>query len=69
VESALPCERSGYLVILPRQPLPQGQYEALQAAITDELHRQGFRSYYKAGASVVELAQTCDQLLKPLLQR
>jgi hypothetical protein len=33
------------------------------------LQSQNLSPYYKPAASVVELAQNCDQLVKPLLNR
>lgn len=67
VRGAYPCERGGYLVILPTQPLPTARYEEVQAALTAFLQEQGLTVYPKSSAAVMELAQVCDQLLKALL--
>lgn len=67
VRKAYPCERGGYLVILPTQPLPATRYEEVQAALTAFLQEQGLTVYPKPSAAVMELAQVCDQLLKALL--
>jgi hypothetical protein len=66
---ALPCNRGGYLVLLPRQVLSTEASRSLCEAVSRYLQSQNLRPYYKPGASVVELAQNCDQLVKPLLNR
>ncbi len=66
---ALPCNRGGYLVLLPRQVLSEEASRSLCEAVIRYLQSQNVRPHYKPGASVVELAQNCDQLVKPLLNR
>jgi len=69
LERVLPCNRGGYLVLLPRQVLSEEASRSLCEAVSRYLQSQNLRPYYKPGASVVELAQNCDQLVKPLLNR
>jgi hypothetical protein len=69
LERVLPCERGGYLVLLPRQVLSEEASRSLCEAVSRYLQSQNLRPYYKPSASVVELAQNCDQLVKPLLNR
>jgi hypothetical protein len=66
---ALPCNRGGYLVLFPRQVLSEEASRSLCEAVSSYLQSQNLSPYYKPGASVVELAQNCDQLVKPLLNR
>jgi len=65
----LPCDRGGYLVLIPAQVLSEQDSVSLCEAVSDHLRSQNLRPYYKPGASVVELARNCDQLIKPLLNR
>ncbi len=69
VGRVLLCERGGYLVVLPHQPLSPQASQRLRETLIAYLLSQGLHPYGKEGASVVELAQNCDQLLKPLLTR
>ncbi|MDW8016179.1 MAG: hypothetical protein RMK19_09250 [Bacteroidia bacterium] len=63
------CEQHGYLVCIPREPVASQVYERLGEDLHTYLRQQGFIPYLKEGARVVELAQDCDQLVKPLLAR
>ncbi|MCX7606817.1 MAG: hypothetical protein N2170_06100 [Bacteroidia bacterium] len=67
MERILPCEKGQYLVLLPNSHLEEEQVTVLAERVQEYLHREGFRPYYKAGASVTELAENCEELLKPLL--
>ncbi len=69
LRQVLPCDRGGYLVLIPGQVLSEQASVSLREAVSDHLRSQNLSPHYKPGASVVELAQNCDQLLKPLLNR
>ena len=62
------CERGGYLVCLPAQALEEKAFSQWVQALHSALSAEGLTLYEKPGASVVELAQNCDQLLKELLE-
>lgn len=69
LHQVLPCDRGGYLVLIPGQVLSEQASASLREAVSDHLRSQNLSPYYKPGASVVELARNCDQLIKPLLNR
>ncbi|MCX7980810.1 MAG: hypothetical protein N3A68_07195 [Bacteroidia bacterium] len=68
LERVLPCEKGHYLVLIPRAVLPPKDYQAFRQAVEEALTERGWRPYFKEGASVVELAHNCEELLKPLLK-
>ena len=68
LERVLPCEKGHYLVLIPREVLPPKEYETFRQAVEETLTQHGWRPYFKEGASVVELAYTCEELIKPLLK-
>lgn len=65
----LPCEQHHYLVCIPHEPVDTKAYHRRAEELHAYIRQQGFTPYLKEGAQVVELAQNCDQLLKPLLTR
>lgn len=68
LDRVLPCEKGHYIVLIPREAFPPDEYESFRQAVADTLAQHGWHPYFKEGASVVELSQNCEELIKPLLK-